>query len=200
MEASVSAPARKNRLLKVGKKPCIQRTYSANLRIRRRFGTMSRAGVPGAAERCGRALPEEIKACLLEEGVGRCGAVRDAGTSQSAHWLRAIRALRHGPLAHHGSRCWASVRQLGRRRILGRLAGGRRGAAWPLMHSAPACWRPTRRCLASNGTRRCLAGNRPTRSCVASDGKHTRTQTRSSRTHTDALVPNAARTELVPRR
>ena len=30
---------------------------------------MSRAGVPGAAERSGRALPEEIKACLLEEGV-----------------------------------------------------------------------------------------------------------------------------------
>ena len=138
--------------------------------------------------------------CLLEEGVGRCGAVRGAGASQSARWLRADRALRHGPLARHGSRCWASGRQLGRRRILGRLAGGRRGAAWPLMHSAPACWRPTRRCLASNGTRRCLAGNRPTRSCVASDGKHTRTQTRSSRTHTDALVPNAARTELVPRR
>ena len=117
----------------VGKKPCIQRTYSANLRIRRRFGTMSRAGLPGAAERCGRALPEEIKACLLEEGVGRCGAVREPGASQSARWLRAIRALRHGPLARHGSRCWASGRQLGRRRILGRLAGGRRGAAWPLM-------------------------------------------------------------------
>ena len=138
-----------DRLLKVGKKPCIQRTYSANLRVRRRIRTTSRAGVPGAAERCGRALPAEGQACLLEEGVGRCGAVRGAGASQSARWLRADRALRHGPLARHGSRCWASGRQLGRRRILGRLAGGRRGAAWPLMHSAPAGRRPTRRCLAS---------------------------------------------------
>ena len=60
----------------VGKKPCLQRTYSANLRVRRRIRTTSRAGVPGAAERCGRALPAEIKACLPEEGVGRCGAVR----------------------------------------------------------------------------------------------------------------------------
>ena len=70
--------------------------------------------------------------CLLVEGVGRCGAVRQAGASQSAYWLRANRALRHGPRAHHGSWCWASGRQLGRRRILGRLTGGRRGAAWPL--------------------------------------------------------------------
>ena len=89
----------------VGKKPCLQRTYSANLRVRRRIRTTSRAGVPGAAESCGRALPAEGKACLLEEGVGRCGAVRDAGTSQGAHWLRAIHALRHGPLARHESRC-----------------------------------------------------------------------------------------------
>ena len=137
----------------------LRRTYSANLRVRRRFGTMSRASVPGAAERCGRALPAEMKACLPEEGVGRGGAVRGAGASQSAHWLRANRALRHGPLARHGSRCWASGRQLGRRRILGRLAGGRRGAVWPLMHSAPADWRPTRR-LASDGMRRWLAGGR----------------------------------------
>ena len=55
---------------------------------------MSRAGLPAAAERCARALPEEQRLCLLAEGVGRCGAVRDAGTSQSAHWLRANRALR----------------------------------------------------------------------------------------------------------
>ena len=89
--------------------------------------------------------------CLLVEGDGRCGAVRGAGASQSARWLRADCALRHGPLARHGSRCWASGRQLGRRRILGRLAGGRRGAAWPLRHSAPAVWQPTRRCMAWDG-------------------------------------------------
>ena len=89
--------------------------------------------------------------CLPVEGVGCCGAVRGAGRSQSAHWLRVNRALRHGPLARHGSRCWASVRQLGRRRILGRLAGGRRGAVWPLRHSAPAVWQPTRRCMAWDG-------------------------------------------------
>ena len=89
----------------VGKNRAYSVLYSANLCIRRRFGTMSRAGVPGAAERCGRALPEEIKACLLAEGAGRCGAVRGAGESQSAHWLRANRALRHGPLARHESRC-----------------------------------------------------------------------------------------------
>ena len=92
---------------------------------------------------------KSARPCLPDEGVGRCGAVRGAGASQSAHWLRANRALRHGPRAHHGSRCWASGRQLGRRRILGRLAGGRRGAAWPLMHSTSAGWRPTRRCLPS---------------------------------------------------
>ena len=68
---------------------------------------MSRAVVPGAAERCGRALPEERKTLPAGGRSGRCGAVRLAGASQSAHWLRANRTLRHGPRAHHGSRCWA---------------------------------------------------------------------------------------------
>ena len=117
----------------VGKNRAYSVLYSANLRIRRRFGTTSRAGVPGEAERCARALPTERKALSAKEGVGRCGAAPGAGASQSARRLRANRALRHGPRAHHGSRCWASGRQLGRRRILGRLAGGRRGAAWPLL-------------------------------------------------------------------
>jgi len=132
LEASIFAPARKIDCLQVGKKPCLLRTYSANLRIRSRFGAMSRAGVPGAAERCSRALPEEIKALPAARRSRELRRVRAAGTSQSAHWLRANRALRHGPRAHHGSWCWASGRQLGRRRILGRLTGGRRGAAWPL--------------------------------------------------------------------
>ena len=117
---------------KVGKKPCMQRTYSANLRIRRCFGTMSRAVVPGAAERCGRALPEEIKACLLAEGVGRCGAVRRAGTSQSAHWLRANRALRHASGAPRVA-------------VLGFWTTAR-----PTSDSRLAGWGPTRRCLASD--------------------------------------------------
>ncbi len=50
---------------------------------------------------------ESARHCLLVEGVDRCGAVRQAGASQSAYWLRANRALWHGPRAHHGSRCWA---------------------------------------------------------------------------------------------
>ena len=52
--------------------------------------------MPGAAERCARALPEGRMACLLVEGVGSGGAVREPGASQSARWLRAIRTLRHG--------------------------------------------------------------------------------------------------------
>ena len=117
---------------KVGKKPCMQRTYSANLRVRRRFGTMSRAVVPGAAERCGRAFPGERKA--LPAGRRSRPLRRRAASGSEPKRVLATRQPRAaaGPRAHHGSRCWASGRQLGRRRILGRLAGGRRGAAWPL--------------------------------------------------------------------
>ena len=80
------------------------------------------------------ALARSLKSarhCLLVEGPRLLRRRGGAGASQSARRLRANRALRHGPRAHHGSRCWASGRRLRRRRILG-------GAAW-------------RRCLASDG-------------------------------------------------
>ena len=146
MEASVSAPARKNRLLKVGKKPCIQRTYSANLRIRRRFGTVSRAGVPGAAERSGRALPEEIKACLLEEGV--------AAAAPCGERERAKARTGYAPTARCGTGLVrTTVRGAGllddSSADVGFSAALTGGAAWPLMvhksthqHNARTSWTP----------------------------------------------------------
>ena len=192
------APARKIDCSRSVKKPCIQRTYSANLRIRRCFGTMSRAVVPGAAERCGRAFPGERKA--LPAGRRSRPLRRRAASGSEPKRVLATRQPRAVARASCAPRVevLGSGRQLGRRRILGWLAGGRRGAAWPLMHSAPADWRPTRRCLASDGTRRWLAGDRPTRRWLASDGKHTRTQT--SRTPHDEPVPRRSRKDGPSRR
>ena len=116
----------------VGKKPCLQRTYSANLRISGRFGTISRAGVPGAAERCGRALPEERKA--LPAGRRSRPLRRRAWSGSEPKRAMATRRPRAAARAFGASRV----------AVLGFWTTAR-----PTSDSRPAGWGPTRRCLAS---------------------------------------------------
>ena len=107
---------------------------------------MSRAGVPGAAERSGRALPEEIKACLLEEGV--------AAAAPCGERERAKARDGYAPTARCGT---GLVRTTGRGAGLlddssadvGFSAALTGGAAWPLMvhksthqHNARTSWTP----------------------------------------------------------
>ena len=94
---------------------------------------MSRAGVPGAAERCGRALPEERKA--LPAGRRSRPLRRRAGSGTKPKRALATRQPRAAARPSGAPRVavlgfWPTARPTGR--ILGRLAGGRRGAAWPL--------------------------------------------------------------------
>ena len=94
---------------------------------------MSRAVVPGAAERCGRALPEEIKA--LPAGR-RSRPLRRRAWSGSEP-KRALATCQ--PRAAARASCAPRVV------VLGFWTTAR-----PTSDSRPAGWGPTRRCLASD--------------------------------------------------
>ena len=108
--------------------------YSANLCIRTRFGTMSRAGVPGAAERCGRALPEEQKA--LPAGRRSRPLRRRAPSRNEPKRALATRQ----PRAAARASCAPRV-------VVLRFCS----TARPTSDSRRAGWRPRGRCLAPDG-------------------------------------------------
>jgi len=154
----------------VGKNRAYSVLYSANLCIRRRFGTMSRAGVPGAAERCGRALPEEQKALPaggrsrpLRRGA-RCG--RDPKRALATRHPRAAARASGAPRVAVLS-FWTTAR--------------------PTSDSRPAGWRPLRDWLAPEalGAGWLAADGGAAWSLVANTHQHTHPSSRNS--HNDFI-------------
>ena len=118
----------------------LRRTYSANLRIRSCYRSMSPAGVPASAERCSRALRED-------QGFA-CWPKESAAAAPCAEQERAKARTGYAPTARCGT---GLVRTTGRASALlfdsslGWLAGGQmrfwlaseaRGAGWPAADGA----------------------------------------------------------------